>query len=923
MAAPAAPAPPTRAAYLQSVVRLLQTPDVITRAELCALPRPADLPDPLDVNVLHCKGRTLFSRLYFKHEDTVFRFILDADQAATHEIADALDFVLRCSQPHPTRDQFLATAPGDHSRLQQCCDIRVVFQSSGPWMDALHAVLNYIQPLGASLLPSDDVIAAWRIVAFDRREPAREELLRRRVRQATKVHVEQLFQAPPGVGRPNAADVKLYFDHHAMNGTEEEMATLFVLDMARSRERLVNELRARFPGWEPDAAAAAAVPNLYAVQLRGPVHRAEPEVIILPDPVHRAEPEAVVVVPAPNVQAYFIDQLLVRNRVAAPGPPLPTRASYMQSVVRLLQSPEVLRVSEQIRDLPLPADVRTAMDVDELHRDSAALFERLYCRHEDTVFSFISADQAVATDKVVSAFDFVMRCRSQYNVMIAQFLASADSAERLGLCCTFRDTYRSNPEWVDALRIVQAYIHAPSINGPLANPSAAAIDAWNVIAFDMREGARAVLLQRRMRQLVKLRMRELLNSREAPAPGRPTEQDVEGYFEYRAFFGTDEEMATLFVFDLVVDRACLVHDLRIQFPWWEPQQQQQHVEEDMVEAYDEQKLAAMHPGWVAAGEDFDHHARGYLICTLDTKEDRLKALTQLVEAHGARVTPLLVFDVFDLDKPDDDDPDRVRQQFSLFIRTIWEPRVQPSRDAIVQCAAAIYRARGNAIRAVFLFAAVPYLVHWPCEADTAFLGALLNDIPSDRERTETLGCLLEDKVPEGAQHMSYQDIHQFLDPLFQRLPDNHERGAAAIRYIQTWSIPISDAVRDHLMLRTTQSQRTRSALAKTIDEQRIRAKSTLSRKRARDARYASHIQDAVAPEDAPDDATCVACRSNLRRVCFVPCGHIVACIACAAQCNNKCPMCRAPIVHSPPCIVPITSSAPAPSPAAPAAATSG
>lgn len=36
---------------------------------------------------------------------------------------------------------------------------------------------------------------------------------------------------------------------------------------------------------------------------------------------------------------------------------------------------------------------------------------------------------------------------------------------------------------------------------------------------------------------------------------------------------------------------------------------------------------------------------------------------------------------------------------------------------------------------------------------------------------------------------------------------------------------------------------------------------------------------------------CIICCSNERRVCFVPCGHVVACTKCALTCD-VCPMCR-------------------------------
>jgi len=38
--------------------------------------------------------------------------------------------------------------------------------------------------------------------------------------------------------------------------------------------------------------------------------------------------------------------------------------------------------------------------------------------------------------------------------------------------------------------------------------------------------------------------------------------------------------------------------------------------------------------------------------------------------------------------------------------------------------------------------------------------------------------------------------------------------------------------------------------------------------------------------------TCVVCLENPREVILMPCGHLVCCLTCEAQLNNRCPVCR-------------------------------
>ena len=43
-------------------------------------------------------------------------------------------------------------------------------------------------------------------------------------------------------------------------------------------------------------------------------------------------------------------------------------------------------------------------------------------------------------------------------------------------------------------------------------------------------------------------------------------------------------------------------------------------------------------------------------------------------------------------------------------------------------------------------------------------------------------------------------------------------------------------------------------------------------------------------------AECVICMEAAKAICFVPCGHVLACAACATQ-LVECPSCRAPIAQ--------------------------
>lgn len=58
-----------------------------------------------------------------------------------------------------------------------------------------------------------------------------------------------------------------------------------------------------------------------------------------------------------------------------------------------------------------------------------------------------------------------------------------------------------------------------------------------------------------------------------------------------------------------------------------------------------------------------------------------------------------------------------------------------------------------------------------------------------------------------------------------------------------------------------------------------------------------------AARDADDPRACIACMTNVRRVCFEPCGHVVTCAACFGRLPEPrvCPTCRSPIARGHPC----------------------
>jgi hypothetical protein len=57
-------------------------------------------------------------------------------------------------------------------------------------------------------------------------------------------------------------------------------------------------------------------------------------------------------------------------------------------------------------------------------------------------------------------------------------------------------------------------------------------------------------------------------------------------------------------------------------------------------------------------------------------------------------------------------------------------------------------------------------------------------------------------------------------------------------------------------------------------------------------------EEPSAPEKTPDDRFCVICLDSPKIVAAVPCGHVCACVACAAAARPKmCPVCRTPVTQ--------------------------
>jgi len=576
---------------------------------------------------------------------------------------------------------------------------------------------------------------------------------------------------------------------------------------------------------------------------------------------------------------------------------VPARTEYMNNIVRLMHRPDVV-TDEQIAALPLPDGV-DADEVEELRSRGKHIFNRLYCHYEDIGFNFFGSVVRMADRRVVDALDFMLKC-DRPTLMTSQFLESV-GAEKLVLANRFRDMIRSNQQWMNSFATVMNYVIGDDEGEIILEPADAVLTAWDVIMFDRRESAQVGLTRRRNRQLIKMRASKMFYGA-PPEAGRPNDEDVLAYFNYRILFGTHREMTTLFEFDPVVTRAKLERHLRAVFQGWEPAVAD--------EVYDEQKLIARQNEWERDMGNFERNVLNYLVHTLDNCSDRFKALRFLVHAYGGhKIDPLLVYRALE-GEPDPDD-DRAPLQFKHFMQTVWAPHVKPDRATIVNDATSVYLVLGQRAFDGFVLAVVSDLVNWPCEADTKFLGELMDITFKSETRGSLLRAFIEDKVPEGSQHMTPEQIDEFIAPLWSRIdiidfPFDLSRIDIMRRYVLTWSTPITDSARHYLLEWCHPSNYHYGVIETAIELQREAARSLNRRKRAQLHAYGGTIKDKIAADAAPVDTCCVACLVNERRVCFVPCGHIVTCIECAPKCKQMCPMCRAPISIIQPCRIPGT-----------------
>ena len=565
----------------------------------------------------------------------------------------------------------------------------------------------------------------------------------------------------------------------------------------------------------------------------------------------------------------------------------------MLQALRPLQRPTVVSDADLAAALPIPAELADD-DPDELRRNARVAFNRFFFRNECIAFNYMGGVTHVPTSQTMGCLDCVLRCSVRTPATSAFLTTPLDA--RMAQGHILRRHFRDTPGWLEALAAVQVYVRTGSVED---GPSADVIAAWERVAFDRREPARDALLRRRRLELIRVRGRELLAH--PPAPGHPTAAEVEAHFDFVAHFGTRDQILTMFTPDPPRDRARLFLALRGAFPGWEPRRACGRL----IEAWHAPSMAALLPAWEAAG--FERNVTDYLRLTLDTAGDREAALCSLVRTHGARITPRIAYDACDANAGDFDD-DAIATQMTRFIETAWLPVVRPDRCLVETSAMELQSAHGCSVTRSFLTIAMPDLLDWPCAADTAYVASLLGILSGESgERTTLLSLVLAERIPEGAQHMSYQDIRAFLEPLVALLPIEADLLAVIAQFIDTWTRHIPDIVRDCLV-DLTEDADTQASIGEAVERQRQRVEFTEWRETVAAKRCARFVRDTLAPEDAPDEVTCIACRSNLRRVCFVPCGHIVTCIECASQCDKTCPVCRAAVTSAQPCILPTSST---------------
>jgi len=393
-------------------------------------------------------------------------------------------------------------------------------------------------------------------------------------------------------------------------------------------------------------------------------------------------------------------------------------------------------------------------------------------------------------------------------------------------------------------------------------------------------------------------MKNLFDLAVIPGPGRPNKDDVTMYWEYAALYGSFEMAEIIVSNEPLRMRSELMQQLRRRFPGWTPRRADGRI----IEAYSEQKLSELlRMSWERDMGNFERNVLDYIVQTLDEFDDRVNALRFLIENYRARITPIMIFCALFTERFSVENPMYKPQSVLQLLREVWFPCANPDRDSIVRDATTLQRTFGDIAMRFFVVATHRPLVKWPCDEDTAFLGALM-DIKPDAN-SETLCDMLERAIPEGYQHMTAREIHRYLEPLWRRIQSVEFRTEVVLRYIATWFKEIPTDAGDRLVLAVQSAANQRRVIQAIIAHNKstsFRAK----RIHACVVRNASRIRDEVAPEDTPDDVTCIACKSNLRRICFIPCGHIVTCIECTAQCGPTCPMCRVPFTHAQPCVVP-------------------
>jgi hypothetical protein len=331
---------------------------------------------------------------------------------------------------------------------------------------------------------------------------------------------------------------------------------------------------------------------------------------------------------------------------------------------------------------------------------------------------------------------------------------------------------------------------------------------------------------------------------------------------------------------------------------WKPQ----HTLEHPYTVFDVSHLDTALAEWERNMDTMRANLILYVSLFSDLEQQRL-AMQRIMQTHAEWVD-IVEFHVALLYHPPT--PCERRERVADEIMLWWAKAIQPTPSAVLKVCLAhmdwgLPLPMSCLLNTLRRFDGTCGWPRWASVDATVFLVELANtQLLCEPDLLKLLMYAIKFLVPIGHEVTTVEEFRRFIRPLFSMMAE----GAADSRFefAVTCVATCSDRISDQFMAELAQfvpSEEFRQRLSLiwtgvTFANQLQNDRMNLQVHALKD----NPARKNTTKKEYTERALCIICAVNERHVCFVPCGHIIACAGCSSQLpTNQCPACRAPISH--------------------------